>query len=70
LAGPSLESGLHTLQVAHPRYTGTAILFHHSGSRSLKLGLVWLTRKWLGRSMQDRGPGGYNLEEDPRACVD
>ena len=27
-------------------------------------------RKWLGRTIQDRVPGGHDHEDDPRACVD
>ena len=26
--------------------------------------------KWLGRAIQDRGPGRHDPEEDARACVD
>jgi RNA exonuclease 1 len=25
---------------------------------------------WLSRTIQDRGPGGHDPEEDARACVD
>jgi DNA polymerase III epsilon subunit-like protein len=70
LLGHSLESDLHALQLAHPRCIDTALLFHHSRGRPLKPGLAWLTRKWLGRTIQDRGPGGHNPEEDARACID
>ncbi|KAH9983579.1 hypothetical protein BJV77DRAFT_1072756 [Russula vinacea] len=48
----------------------TALIFHHPRRRPLKPGLAWLTRKWLGRTIQDRGPGGHDPEEDARACVD
>jgi hypothetical protein len=27
-------------------------------------------RKWLNRTIQDRGPGEHNPEEDARGCVD
>ena len=70
LLGHSLESDLHALQLSHhctstpPRYSVT-----HAGARSSP-GLAWLTRKWLGRTMKDRGPGGHDPEEDARACVD
>ncbi|KAH9011778.1 hypothetical protein EDB84DRAFT_1646685, partial [Lactarius hengduanensis] len=66
----SLESDLQALQVSHLPCVGTAILFHHPRSRPPKPGLVWLTRKWPGCPMQDRGPGGYDFEEDAHACVD
>ena len=70
LLGHSLESDLRALQFSHPRCIDTALIFHHPRGRPLKPGLAWLTRKWLGRTIQDRGPGGHNPEEDARACVD
>jgi len=70
LLGYSLESDLYALQLAHPRCIDIALLFHHPRGRPLKPGLAWLTRKWLGRIIQDRGPGGHNPEEDARACID
>ncbi|KAH9055829.1 hypothetical protein EDB83DRAFT_2293073 [Lactarius deliciosus] len=70
LLGHSLESDLRALQLAHPHCIDTALLFHHPRGRPLKPGLAWLTRKWLGRTIQDRGPGGHNPEEDARACID
>jgi RNA exonuclease 1 len=38
--------------------------------RPLKPGLAWLTLKWLNRTIQDRGLGGHDPEEDALACVD
>jgi RNA exonuclease 1 len=70
LLGHSLESDLRALQLAHPRCIDSALLFHHPRGRPLKPGLAWLTRKWLGRTIQDRGPGGHDPEEDARACMD
>ncbi|KAH9958157.1 hypothetical protein BC827DRAFT_1362457 [Russula dissimulans] len=70
LLGHSLESDLRALQLAHPWCIDTAILFHHPRGRPLKPGLAWLTRKWLNRTIQDRGPGGHDPEEDALACVD
>jgi RNA exonuclease 1 len=46
-----------------------ALVFYHPRRRPLKHS-AWLTRKWLGRTMEDRGPGGHNPEEDAGACVD
>ena len=43
---------------------------HHPRRRPLKLGLAWLTRKWLGRTIKDRGPGRHDPEEDVRAYGD
>jgi RNA exonuclease 1 len=70
LLGHSLESDLRALQLSHPRCVDTALIFHHPRGRPLKPGLAWLTRKWLSRTIQDRGPGGHDPEEDARACVD
>ncbi|KAN0141687.1 hypothetical protein V8E53_000149 [Lactarius tabidus] len=70
LLGHSLESDLNALKLSHARCIDTALIFHHPRGRPLKPGLAWLTRKWLGRVIQDRGPGGHNPEEDARACMD
>ncbi|KAF8496216.1 hypothetical protein F5888DRAFT_1706478 [Russula emetica] len=70
LLGHSLESDLRALQLSHSRCIDTALIFHHPRGRPLKPGLAWLARKWLGRTIQDRGPGGHDPEEDARACAD
>ena len=33
------------------------------------MGPAWLTRQWLDRVIQDRGPRVHNPEEDARACM-
>ncbi|KAF9808174.1 hypothetical protein IEO21_07960 [Rhodonia placenta] len=48
----------------------TAVIYHHPRGRPLKPGLAWLTKKWCGREIQNRGEGGHDPEEDARACVD
>jgi RNA exonuclease 1 len=70
LLGHSLESDLRALKLSHPWCIDTALIFHHPDGRPLKPGLAWLTRKWLGRIIQNRGPSGHDPEEDARACVD
>ncbi|KAI0247771.1 hypothetical protein BJV78DRAFT_1285278 [Lactifluus subvellereus] len=70
LLSHSLESDLRTLQLAHPHCIDTALIFHHPRGRPLKSALAWLTHKWLGRTIQDRGPCGHDSEEDARACID
>ena len=65
--GNSLESDLHAPQLAHPYCINTGLLFHHLRGLPLKPGPTWLTRKWLGRTMQDRGPGTRSRRG--RACV-
>ncbi|KAN0141708.1 hypothetical protein V8E53_000170 [Lactarius tabidus] len=70
LLGHSLESDLNALKLSHAHCIVTALIFHHPRGRPLKPGLAFLTRKWLGRVIQERGPGGHNPEEDARACMD
>ena len=70
LLGHSLESDLHALKICHPRCIDTALIFHHPRGRPLKPGLAWLTKKWCGREIQNRGEGGHDPEEDARACLD
>src|SRR6266436_3827640 len=70
LQGHSLDSDLRALQLSHSLCIDTAMIFHCPRGRPLKPGLAWLARKWLGRTIQDRGPGGHDPEEDATACVD
>lgn len=70
LLGHSLESDLNALKICHPRCIDTAVIFHHPRGRPLKPGLAWLTKKWCGREIQNRGEGGHDPEEDARACLD
>ena len=70
LLGHSLESDLRALKLRHPRCIDTAVLYHHPRGRPLKPGLAWLTKKWCGREIQNRGAGGHDPEEDARACLD
>ncbi|KAL0957077.1 hypothetical protein HGRIS_003174 [Hohenbuehelia grisea] len=70
LLGHSLESDLKALKLCHPYCIDTALLYHHPRGRPLKPGLAWLTRKWCGREIQNRGEGGHDPEEDARACLD
>ncbi|KAL4245414.1 REXO1/REXO3 family protein [Abortiporus biennis] len=70
LLGHSLESDLKALRICHPRCIDTALIYHHPRGRPLKPGLAWLTKKWCGREIQNRGEGGHDPEEDARACLD
>nr|VWP02055.1 Thioredoxin 1 (Trx-1) [Ganoderma boninense] len=70
LLGHSLESDLQALKICHPRCIDTAVIYHHPRGRPLKPGLAWLTKKWCGREIQNRGEGGHDPEEDARACLD
>ena len=70
LLGHSLESDLKALKICHPRVIDTAVIYHHPRGKPLKPGLAWLTKKWCGREIQNRGEGGHDPEEDARACLD
>ncbi|KAL5522447.1 hypothetical protein ACEPAG_8463 [Sanghuangporus baumii] len=70
LLGHSLESDLRALKLAHSRCIDTALLYHHPRGRPLKPGLAWLTKKWCGQEIQNRGEGGHDAEEDARACIE
>ena len=70
LLGHSLESDLRALKFTHMRCIDTALLYHHPRGRPLKPGLAWLTKKWCGREIQNRGEGGHDAEEDARACIE
>ncbi len=70
LLGHSLESDLQALKICHPRCIDTAVIYHHPRGRPLKPGLAWLTQKWCGREIQNRGEGGHDPEEDAQACLD
>ena len=69
LLGHSPESDLRALQLSHPHCIDTALIFNHPCGRPLMPGLAWLTRKWLGRAIQDLRPGGHDPEKDARACI-
>ncbi|KIY73353.1 hypothetical protein CYLTODRAFT_386946 [Cylindrobasidium torrendii FP15055 ss-10] len=70
LLGHSLESDLKALHLCHPYCIDTALIFQHPRGAPLKPGLAWLTNKYVGREIQNRGDGGHDPEEDARACVD
>ncbi|PFH47268.1 hypothetical protein AMATHDRAFT_152547 [Amanita thiersii Skay4041] len=70
LLGHSLESDLKALKMSHPYCIDTALMYHHPRGRPLKPGLAWLTRKWCGREIQNRGEGGHDPQEDALACIE
>jgi RNA exonuclease 1 len=59
----SLESDLKALKISHPLCIDTALAYHHPRGQLLKLGLAWLTKKWIGHEIQARGEGGHDPEE-------
>lgn len=70
LLGHSLEFDLKALKICHPRVIDTALIYHHPKGRPFKPGLAWLTKKWCGREIQNKGEGGHDPEEDARACME
>ncbi|KAH9922386.1 uncharacterized protein B0H18DRAFT_1018161 [Fomitopsis serialis] len=65
-----LSSDLKALKICHPLCIDTSVIYNHPRGRPFKPGLAWLTKKWCGREIQNRGEGGHDPEEDARACVD
>ena len=70
LLGHSLEFDLKALKICHSRVIDTALIYHHPKGRPFKPGLAWLTKKWCGREIQNKGEGGHDPEEDARACME
>jgi RNA exonuclease 1 len=58
------------MKIRHPLVIDTAILFPHAKGRPSKPSLKFLTGKWLGREIQNKGGEGHDSEEDARACLD
>ncbi|KAI9442737.1 hypothetical protein H4582DRAFT_1793265, partial [Lactarius indigo] len=70
LLGCSLESDIYATQLApYPSCIDAVLLFCYLRSQSLKLGLAWLTRKWLGCTIRVRGPGKNRPEADARSSI-
>ncbi len=70
LLGHSLECDLQALKIRHPLCIDTALLYQHPRGAPFKSALKYLTKQWLGREIQNHGPGGHDSEEDARACMD
>ena len=70
LLGHSLENDLLALKIRHPLVVDTALLFPHAKGRPSKPSLRWLTGKWLGREIQNRGAAGHDSAEDAMACLE
>ena len=65
-----LDSDLHALQLSHSQCINMALIFIIHTDDPLKLGLAWLTCKWLGCTIKDCGPGRHDPKEDVWACGD
>ena len=70
LMGHSLDSDLKALKLRYEHCIDTALLFHHPRGKPMKPGLAWLTKKWLGKTIQAGGDGGHDPREDAMACLE
>nr|GMD13320.1 small RNA degrading nuclease 5 isoform X2 [Ipomoea batatas] len=69
LIGHSLENDLSALKIIHNLVIDTAILYKHPKGRSFKTALRVLSRRFLGRQIQDSG-NGHDSIEDARAAME
>ena len=68
LMGHSLESDFNALKLTHPFIVDTALLFPARGTQ--KQALRFLTKRFLGREIQNRGAKGHDSTEDAIAVLD
>ncbi|CAH9101695.1 unnamed protein product [Cuscuta europaea] len=69
LIGHSLENDLSALKIIHNLVIDTAVLYKHPKGRSYKTALRVLSRKFLGREIQD-SVNGHDSVEDARAAME
>ncbi|VFR00281.1 unnamed protein product [Cuscuta campestris] len=69
LVGHSLENDLSALKIIHDLVIDTAVLYKHPKGSSYKTALRVLTRKFLGKEIQDSG-NGHDSIEDARATME
>ncbi|CAH9075672.1 unnamed protein product [Cuscuta epithymum] len=69
LIGHSLENDLSALKIVHNLVIDTAVLYKHPKGRSYKTALRVLSRKFLGREIQD-SVNGHDSVEDARAAME
>ncbi|CAI5756674.1 unnamed protein product [Candida verbasci] len=72
LIGHSLESDLIVMKIKHLKIVDTSIIYQHSRGLPFKPSLKWLSKKYLGRCIQngeDTGHGHSSIE-DAKACLD
>lgn len=71
LVGHSLHADLAALKLTHPYIVDTTLAYPHPRGLPLRSSLRWLTKKYLGREIQQsHGSTGHDSIEDARATLD
>ena len=69
LVGHSLENDLTALRISHRLIIDTAVLYRYNRGALCKIALRVLTKKFLGREIQNTG-SGHDSVEDARAALE
>jgi len=69
LVGHSLENDLMALRISHGLIIDTAVLYKYNRGSRCKIALRVLTKKFLGREIQNTG-SGHDSVEDARAALE
>ncbi|PWZ31273.1 hypothetical protein Zm00014a_031789 [Zea mays] len=69
LVGHSLENDLMALQISHGLIIDTAVLYKYNRGSRCKIALRVLTKRFLGREIQNTG-SGHDSVEDARAALE
>ncbi|KAG2615208.1 small RNA degrading nuclease 5-like isoform X1 [Panicum virgatum] len=69
LVGHSLENDLTALRISHRLIIDTAVLYRYNRGARCKIALRVLTKKFLGREIQNTG-SGHDSVEDARAALE
>ncbi|OEL26486.1 Small RNA degrading nuclease 5 [Dichanthelium oligosanthes] len=69
LVGHSLENDLTALRISHALIIDTAVLYKYNRGSRCKIALRVLTKKFLGREIQNTG-SGHDSVEDARAALE
>ncbi|XP_072151108.1 small RNA degrading nuclease 5 isoform X2 [Setaria viridis] len=69
LVGHSLENDLTALRISHGLIIDTAVLYKYNRGARCKIALRVLTKKFLGREIQNTG-SGHDSVEDARAALE
>ncbi|CAL5098003.1 unnamed protein product [Urochloa decumbens] len=69
LVGHSLENDLTALRISHGLIIDTAVLYKYNRGARCKIALRVLTKKFLGREIQNTG-SGHDSVEDAKAALD
>jgi DNA polymerase III epsilon subunit-like protein len=72
VVGHSIENDLKALKVLHRRVIDSAIVYPHPRGPPYRSALRFLTKKWLGRKIQqgDTTTGGHDSAEDALGALD